>query len=188
MTSFTHSSIRRAGAFAALAAVAGCTVAPPSGPGVIAMPGNGKTYEQFLGDDATCRQAASYQVGPGPSAQQSTDAAVGSAVVGTAVGAVAGAAIGSASGNMGGGAAVGGALGLLAGSAVGANNAQASAGNLQMRYDITYSQCMTGHGNTVQAPPQQVQVYTPYPFQPYPYGPYPYGPYYARPHYFYRYW
>lgn len=147
-------------AAAALLSLAGCAVAPPSGPAVVALPGTGKSYEQFASEDAVCKQAAAAQTGPAPSAEQSTNATVGSAVIGTALGAAAGAAIGSASGAAGGGAAVGGALGLLTGTAIGAGNAQRTSGNLQYRYDTTYTQCMMGHGNTVQQPPQVVQVYT----------------------------
>ncbi len=172
------------GLMAGVALLAGCTVAPPSGPNVVALPGSGKTYEQFTNDDLACRQAAELRTGPGPSAQQSTNQVAGSALVGTAWGAAAGAAIGSASASVGGGAAVGGALGLLAGTAVGASNAQATAGNLQYTYDVTYTQCMVAHGNTV----QQQQAPVPY----YSYGPsievVPYGYYgYHRPYYWRRY-
>ena len=176
--------IRAGGLGASLLALAGCAVAPPSGPEVVALPGNGKTYEQFVAEDATCRQSVSAQVGPGASQQAVTNATVGSAVVGTAIGAAAGAAIGSASGAAGGGAAVGGALGLLAGTSIGAGNAQALAGQTQRSYDIAYTQCMVAHGNTVQQP----QV-VPYPYYggPYGYGGpviiggyYGYRPYYRR--------
>lgn len=138
--------------FAAATSLAGCVAAPPpSGPSVVAMPGDGKSYEQFTSDDATCRQAAAYQAGPAPTAEQSNNAVVGSAVLGTALGAAAGAAIGSASGAVGGGAAVGGALGLLTGTAIGAGNAQAGGANAQYRFDTAYTQCMYAKGNQVPA-------------------------------------
>ena len=157
MASFSNSTARRVAAAGTLLALAGCVAAPPvQGPRVVAMPGTGKSYEQFQADDASCRQAAFAQVGPGPSAQDSNNAVVGSAVAGTALGAVAGAAIGSASGNLGGGAAVGGALGLLAGSAVGAGNARAGGANAQYAFDTAYSQCMYAKGNQVpSSPPPQ---------------------------------
>ncbi|MDR3523024.1 MAG: glycine zipper family protein [Acetobacteraceae bacterium] len=179
MAHLATSTLRAGCAALALSALAGCAVAPPSGPRSVAMPPPGKSYEQFTAEDQYCRQAAQNQVGPAPSAQQSTNQVVGSAVVGTAIGAVAGAALGSASGHMGGGAAVGGAMGALVGTSVGASNAQASGANLQRTYDIAYTQCMVAKGNTVQAPPQPVYMSAPY-----PYG---YEPYYDRPHYYYRY-
>ncbi len=101
-----------------------CVVAPPAGPSLMALPGQGKTFEAFQQDDVVCRQYAWQQTGgasPGAAASQS---AVGSAVVGTALGAAAGAAIGAASGAAGAGAAIGAGAGLLAGSAIGANNAR----------------------------------------------------------------
>jgi hypothetical protein len=154
MASFTQSSVRGGSLAAALLALAGCVAAQPTGPQVYAMPGAGKSYEQFMGEDGYCRQAAATLVGPAP---DTTNAAVGSAVLGTALGAAAGAAIGSVGGAVGGGAAVGGAMGLLVGSSIGGANAQATSGNLQRSYDIAYSQCMTAKGNSVptgqQAPP-----------------------------------
>ena len=141
-----------------------CAVPPPAGPSVMALPGQGKNFEAFQQDDVACRQYAWQQTGgaaPGAAASQS---AVGSAVVGTALGAAAGAAIGAASGAAGAGAAIGAGAGLLAGSAVGANNAAATYGGVQQLYDISYTQCMTAQGNSVQAPP----TYAAYPYPSYP--------------------
>ena len=132
-----------------MVALSGCVVAPPSGPMVSAMPGQGKNFDQFQIDDAVCRQAASQASGGAGSAQQATNNAVGSAVVGTALGAAAGALIGSAGGAAGAGAAIGAGTGLLAGSAYGANGASYSAGAIQQQYDMTYAQCMTAKGNQV---------------------------------------
>jgi outer membrane lipoprotein SlyB len=131
-------------------AIAGCTVVPPDGPSVMALPGKEKTFDAFQRDDAMCRQFAFQQNGGVQPADAATNSAVGSAVVGTALGAVAGAAIGSVTGQMGAGAAIGAAGGLLAGSAVGAGNAQVSSAGLQQRYDIAYTQCMYAQGDTVQ--------------------------------------
>jgi hypothetical protein len=75
---------------------------------------------------------------------------VGSAAVGTVLGAAEGSAIGAAAGNAGAGAAIGGAAGLAGGAAIGANSGTASEGDLQMRYDIAYTECMYSHGDTVQ--------------------------------------
>jgi Glycine-zipper domain len=154
-----------------------CVVAPPAGPSVMALPGQGKNFEGFQQDDGACRQYAWQQTGgaaPGAAASQSE---VGSAVAGTALGAAAGAAIGAASGAAGAGAAIGAGAGLLAGSAIGANNAAATYGGVQQLYDVSYTQCMVAHGNSVQAPPTGYASY-PYPSYPYPY-PYSYPGYYG---------
>ena len=134
-------------------ALSACAVAPPQGPNVMALPAQGKSFEAFQQDDATCRGFATQQTGGASAAQAATNSAVGSAVLGTALGAGVGAALGSVGGAVGAGAAIGGATGLLAGSAIGASNAQASGGNVQARYDIAYTQCMYSHGNTVQSAP-----------------------------------
>jgi hypothetical protein len=188
MKSLAHYAVRGGSVAAALITLAGCAVAPPSGPQVMALPGSGKTYEQFTAEDQTCRQAAATFAGPAPAAQDSTNAAVGSAVLGTALGAAAGAAIGSVGGAVGGGAAVGGALGLLAGSSIGAANAQASAGQLQAKYDTAYTQCMVSKGNSVQGQP--VPAYATGPAVVGPavvVGPAYYGYYGYRPYYYRRY-
>jgi hypothetical protein len=170
-------------------ALAGCAVAPPQGPSVMALPAQGKSFEAFQQDDGICRQFASQQTGGASSAQAANNAGVGSALLGTALGAGAGAAIGSAAGAVGAGAAIGGAVGLLAGSAIGAGNAQASGANVQQRYDTAYTQCMYSKGDTVQSPPggyaagyggygyggYGYPAAYPYPY-PYGYGPYAYGP------------
>ena len=124
-------------------ALGACTVAPPQGPSVMALPQQGKSFEAFQQDDATCRGFASQQTGGASAAQAANNSAVGSAVLGTALGAGVGAALGS----------VGGATGLLAGSAIGASNAQAAGGNVQARYDTAYTQCMYSKGDTVQSAP-----------------------------------
>jgi hypothetical protein len=161
-------------------ALSACAVAPPQGPDVVAMPGQGKNFAAFQQDDAGCRQYASAQTGGVSPAQAGTNAAIGSAVLGTALGAAAGAALGSVGGAMGAGAAIGGATGLLAGSAIGAGNAQASEAGMQQRYDVSYAQCMTAHGNSVQAPPPAYAggYAYPYGYPPpyYGYGPAWYGP------------
>lgn len=133
--------------YLALLATAGllsaCAVVP-TGPSVMALPGTGKTFDQFRADDASCRGFAFQQVGGVTTNQAATNSAVGSAVVGTALGAAAGAAFGG-----GQGAAVGAGAGLLAGSAVGMGNAQGSAYDVQRRYDYAYLQCMYANGNRI---------------------------------------
>jgi hypothetical protein len=168
--------------FGALA-LGACAVAPPTGPSVMAMPGPGKSFEQFQYDDATCQQYASAQTGNISPGQAATDSGVASAVVGTALGAAAGAVIGSASGNPGAGAAIGAGSGLVLGSAAGTNNAYASAYALQQRYDMRYIQCMSAKGESVpaaaSAPPQP--AYPPPAYGAYPhYYAYPAYPYYYR--------
>ncbi|MFC5430595.1 hypothetical protein ACFPTO_17580 [Paraburkholderia denitrificans] len=123
--------------------IAACT-AMPTGPDVMALPGAGKSFDQFRVDDAGCRQYAFGQVGGVSTAQASTQSAVASAAVGTALGAAAGAAF-----NGGSGAAVGAGAGLLAGSAVGAGNAQYAGHGVQRRYDMAYVQCMYARGHRV---------------------------------------
>src|SRR5580700_8087372 len=178
--------MRRIMSFAALAApiaLGACAVAPPAGPSVMAMPGQGKSFEAFQQDDGTCRGWATQATGGVQPAQAAADSGVGSALLATAVGAGIGAAIGSVGGAVGAGAAIGGAVGLLAGTSIGAANANASGANVQYRYDAAYSQCMSAKGNSVQAPqsgyaggygyPAAYPAYG-YPAYGYGYG-YPYG-------------
>jgi hypothetical protein len=172
-----------AGALGLALALGACAVAPPTGPTVMALPGKGKSFATFRQEDASCRQYAEQQIGYMQPAQAANNAAVGSALIGTALGAAAGAAIGSVSGNMGAGAAIGGGAGLLGGSMVGANNADASAGDLQRRYNIAYTQCMYSNGDTVVARPAGYDYggggYGGYPAPAYPYPSPAYGPYYG---------
>ena len=162
--------------------LAACTVPPPSGPSVLALPAKGKDLQTFQTEDMNCRNYATAQIGGNTPAQAANQAAVGSAAIGTGLGAAAGALIGSAGAAMGTGAAIGAGAGLLAGSAVGASTAQASGRSLQQRYDNAYTQCMASVGNSVQAAPAPfITAYPapgyayPYPFYAYPYYPY-YGP------------
>jgi len=131
---------------ASLTFLGACSVMP-QGPSVTALPGTGKTFDQFRADDNSCRQYAYQQVGGVSSNQAATASALGSAAVGTALGAAAGAAF-----NGGHGAAVGAGAGLLAGSVFGANAAQGSAYEVQQRYDNAYVQCMYASGERVPVP------------------------------------
>lgn len=130
-------------ATAGLGLLGACAVTP-DGPSVMALPGTGKSFEQFQIDDADCRNYASVQVGGSTASQAATDSALRSAAVGTAIGAVAGAAIGGRDG-----AGVGAGTGLLFGSAAGSNAAYGSSGALQRRYDNAYIQCMYAKGEKV---------------------------------------
>ena len=51
MKSLAHYAVRGGSVAAALITLAGCAVAPPSGPQVMALPGSGKTYEQFTAEN-----------------------------------------------------------------------------------------------------------------------------------------
>src|SRR5260370_37814014 len=110
---------------ASLTCVSACTSAPTA-PSVMALPGTGKTFDQFRIDDGSCRQFASEQVGGVSANQAATTSAVGSAAVGTALGAAAGAAF-----NGGRGAAVGAGAGLPAGRRLRAGGAPTPAGAVQ---------------------------------------------------------
>jgi len=115
-----------------LLALGACSVAPPSGPTVVAMPGQGKSWPQFQQDDSDCRDYAQSKLqNAGQVAADTKTNTAATAVAGTLIGAAAGA-------------------GLLGGSAVAGNNAQATADSLQGRYDVAYAQCMVGHGETIQ--------------------------------------
>ena len=121
----------------------GC-VSVPAGPGVMALPGTGKHFDQFRADEAQCRQYAASQSGGAGYDGAAADSVARSAVLGTVVGAAAGAAIGGSSG-----AGVGAGAGLLMGTAAGANAGAVSGMAAQRRYDSAYLQCMYAHGHRV---------------------------------------
>ncbi len=129
-----------------------CAVPPPRGPGVMALPPQGKPLQSFQQEDAYCQSLASQQAN-GADSQAAESNAVGHAVVGTALGAGVGALLGSASGHAGAGAAIGAGAGLLMGGASGAGAAQRSANQMRSRYDRVYTQCMYSYGNSVQSAP-----------------------------------
>jgi hypothetical protein len=130
-----------------LLALVGCTTIP-KGPSVMVLPPEGKPFEQFITEDAICRQWAAQQIGLSPQDTANQNTATG-AVVGTVIGAGLGAAIGSTSGDMGAGAAIGAASGLLIGTSAGANAGQVYGWEAQRRYDIAYMQCMYAKGNHI---------------------------------------
>ncbi len=134
-------------AVVAVVGLAGCATIP-AGPSEMVLPGEGKPFEQFQGDDAVCRQWASTQVGTTPG-QAWTEGALSSATIATLLGAALGAAIGAASGDAGIGAAIGAGSGALGGTMVGVDAGQAAAGTVQYRYDVAYQQCMYAKGNQI---------------------------------------
>lgn len=110
----------------------------------MALPGTGKTFDQFRADDYACRQYAFEQIGGRSAAQSAQDAGVRTAALGTVLGAAVGAA---ANGSRG--AATGAGAGLVMGSIAGTGAAETSAYGVQRRYDYAYLQCMYAKGNRV---------------------------------------
>jgi hypothetical protein len=135
---------------AAVLFLTGCATLPTA-PGVMVLPGNGVSFEQFRYDDAVCRQWAGQQTGT-TTRQASTDAAVTGAAVGTVLGAATGAAIGAAAGDPATGAAVGAGIGLLGGTSAGSERAARNEWSVQRRYDAAYMQCMYAKGNQIPLP------------------------------------
>ncbi len=125
-----------------LLVAAGCA-SVPNGPSIQALPGTGKTWDQFRADDVDCRSYAAYQ-NQSPSDAQA-DSVARSAALGTVIGAVAGAALGGSRG-----AATGAGVGLLFGAAAGANEGNQAAYGTQRRYDQSYGQCMYAKGDKVE--------------------------------------
>jgi hypothetical protein len=134
--------IRRASPLIVLVLLAGCA-STPSGPGVLVLPGTGRSFDQFRADEADCRQYASAQLGGQTPNQAGADSGIASAAVGAAVGTLAGAALGGNSA----GAAAGAGAGLAVGALAGTTTAQGSARTLQQRYDFSYTQCMYAKGH-----------------------------------------
>lgn len=126
-----------------LMALGGCAVVPTS-PNVTALPGAGRSFDEFRKDDADCRVFAHYQVGGSERQDAANAAAVQSAVAGTAIGALAGAAIGGHHG-----AGVGAGMGLLVGSATGADISRRAVYGSQRHFDSAYIQCMYARGHRV---------------------------------------
>lgn len=110
----------------------------------MSLPGTGKSFDQFRGDDSECRSFATAQIGGASPNQAATDSGVASAAVGTAIGAAAGALIDGSSG-----AGVGAGVGLLTGALIGSGTAYSSGYALQHRYDMAYTQCMYAKGHKV---------------------------------------
>jgi hypothetical protein len=138
----------------------GCTVMP-SGPSVLVLPGSGKNFDEFRGDDMTCRQFAHQQLEGGTANQRAADSGVASALVGTLIGAAAGAAI-----NGHHGAAVGAGAGLAAGGLAGTGAAQSAAYDTQRRYDFGYQQCMYAKGHRIPVASRFAAAPMPQPYPP----------------------
>ncbi len=138
----TH-KLQLSSVLAAVLVLSACT-SVPTGPGMLALPGTGKSFNQFLFDDADCRQYASAQVGGRTANEAAADNGVGSAVAGTSIGAKEGVLLGGHNS-----AGVGAGSGLLVGSAVEGGTGESSGLTLQQRYDLAYHQCMYAKGHRV---------------------------------------
>lgn len=99
--------------FPAVLLISACA-SVPNGPSTMALPGSGKSFNQFRYDDSSCRQFSHEQIGGTAANQASNDSFAKSAVVGTALSAAIGAAV-----DGGRGAGAGAATGLFIGSLVG---------------------------------------------------------------------
>ncbi len=130
-------------ALLAVFVLAGCA-SVPTAPNVMALPGTGRTFEEFRADDMYCRDYAYHLIGGASREQAASSAAVQNAAVGTAIGAVAGAAIGGR-----GGAGAGAGMGLIVGSASGAEASRSAVYGSQRHYDHAYVQCMYARGHRV---------------------------------------
>lgn len=138
-------TVRNRSSMTALVAVGlltGCANTP-MGPTVPVMPGQGKSFDIFQSDVASCKNFAAQQVAG--QADAANKQAVGGALIGTAVGALAGGLIG---GNATGAVAGGAAGGLLTGG-VTAGGTQNTQIGIQQQYDIAFSQCMYARGDQV---------------------------------------
>ena len=133
----------RAAAMLAPVLLTACTVLP-QGPSAMVLPGTGKSFEQFRGDDLQCRAYAQDQLGGASAQQAGVDSGVRSAALGTVLGAAAGAAI-----DGGHGAGVGSGTGLLFGALAGTGAADTSSYGMQRRYDNAYQQCMYASGHKI---------------------------------------
>ncbi len=139
--------------------VSGCAQTP-MGPTVQVMPGPGKSFDAFAGDQAICKGYAQQAVAG--QAQNANNQAVGAAAIGTLLGAGLGAAIGG-----GRGAAIGAGSGALAGTAYGASGSSGAQYGIQQQYDNAFAQCMYGHGDAVPGyGPMMVNAPSPPPYAP----------------------
>lgn len=131
----------------AILSLGGCATVP-SGPSVMVLPGQGKSFELFQSEDLLCRQWAAQRVGLSRQDTANQNTATG-AVVGTLIGAGLGAAIGAAAGDPALGAAIGAGSGLMFGTASGAEAGRVYGYEAQRQYDMAYQQCMYAKGNEI---------------------------------------
>lgn len=128
----------------ALTVLLGACATAPSGPDVMALPGTGRTFDEFRTDDSACRDFAYQQIGGRARVAEANNESLRNAAIGTAIGAVAGAVIGGRDG-----AAIGGGSGMIIGSAAGSESARSGSFGSQRHYDMAYVQCMYAKGHRV---------------------------------------
>jgi len=142
------------GALSGVALVAACTVPPPSGPTVMAIPPPGKDLAVFQQEDGQCRGYAAATIGalpPGPAVAPAAGDGIASA---TAASQGSNATAGDA------GATIVGTPGYAGNVAAGATYAAANAYDVQTRYNIAYTQCVYSSGNAVLPMPASVYGYS----------------------------
>ncbi|MDD3370635.1 MAG: hypothetical protein PHE27_02295, partial [Alphaproteobacteria bacterium] len=126
------------------------------GPTVRALPGKGKTFDQFASDNMYCKAYAQDQIRG--QAERANETGVLEGLGGTLLGTGIGAAVGG-----GRGAAVGAAVGATAGTAVGAHTSAKEQRSIQQQYNDAYTACMVGKGHALPVPtmsaPQQTIIY-----------------------------
>ncbi|MDP1525208.1 MAG: YMGG-like glycine zipper-containing protein [Rhodocyclaceae bacterium] len=127
-----------------LAMLLGACATVPTGPDVMALPGTGRTFDEFRADDLACRDYAFQQIGGKARAEEANNESLRNVAIGTAIGAVAGAVIGGRDG-----AAIGGGSGMIIGSVAGSESARSGSFGSQRRYDMAYAQCMYAKGHRV---------------------------------------
>src|SRR5260221_4686182 len=96
--------MRAIGALFGALALGACAATLPTGPTVMALPAQGKSFVDFQQDDLDCRQYAAQQTGGVSPSEAASESLAGNPAICTLLGAAAGAAIGAATG----GAAAGG--------------------------------------------------------------------------------
>jgi uncharacterized protein YcfJ len=137
-------SLRQITVYGTVLMLAACA-STPMGPTVHAMPPQGKPFDQFAAEQASCKQYADAQVRGQADSANTTGLLEG--VGGTVLGAGLGAALGG-----GHGAAVGAGLGAVGGTAVGASTSGREQKSIQQQYNDAYLQCMSAKGNQVPQP------------------------------------
>jgi hypothetical protein len=125
---------RLIGALGGIALVTACTIPPPSGPTVMAIPPPGKNLAVFQQEDVQCRSYAAATIGALPPGRATSPAAASAASNATPAEP---------------GATIGGAAGYAGTIAAGATYAASSAYDVQTRYDIGYTQCIYSSGNAI---------------------------------------
>src|SRR5260221_14709532 len=96
--------MRAIGALFGALALGACAATLPTGPTVMALPAQGKSFVDFQQDDLDCRQYAAQQTGGVSPSEAASESLAGNAAIGTLLGAAAGAAIGAATGRAAAGA------------------------------------------------------------------------------------